>query len=48
MDFENSLWLTNYVIIYLPVISVMLVGARYLRVGNCLFLCVQGWEENIK
>ena len=28
---------------YLPVISVMLVGAKYLRVGNCLFLCVQGW-----
>ena len=25
-----------------------LVGAKYLRVGNCLFLCVQGWEENIK
>ena len=20
----------------------MLVGAKYLRVGNCLFLCVQG------
>ena len=33
---------------YLPVISVMLVDAKYLRVGNCLFLCVQGWEENTK
>ena len=28
---------------YGPVISVMLVGAKYLRVGNCLFLCVHGW-----
>ena len=26
---------------YLPVISVMLVDAKYLRVGNCLFLGVQ-------
>ena len=35
---------------YLPVISVMLVGAKYLRVGNCLFLCVQGWggEHKVK
>ena len=33
---------------YLPVISVMLVGAKYLRVGNCLFLCVQGWEREHK
>ena len=35
---------------YLPVISVMLVDAKYLRVGNCLFLCVQGWgrEHKIK
>ena len=35
---------------YLPVISAMLVGAKYLRVGNCLFLCVQGWggEHKVK
>ena len=33
---------------YLPVTSVMLVGAKYLRVGNCLFLCVQGWGEENK
>ena len=33
---------------YLPVISVMLVGAKYLRVGNCLFLCVQGWGREHK
>ena len=33
---------------YLPVISVMLVGAKYLRVGNCLFLCVQGWVREHK
>ena len=35
---------------YLSVISVMLVGAKYLRVGNCLFLCVQGWgrEHEVK
>ena len=55
MVFENSLWLTmsfvHHIIIgYLPVISVMLVGAKYLRVGNCLFLCVQGWggEHKVK
>ena len=33
---------------YLPVISVMLVGAKYLRVGNCPFLCVQGWGGELK
>ena len=33
---------------YLPVISVMLGGAKYLRVGNCLFLCVQGWGREHK
>ena len=33
---------------YLPVISVILVDAKYLRVGNCLFLCVQGWGRGHK
>ena len=33
---------------YLPVISVMSVGAKYLRAGNCLFLCVQGWGRKHK
>ena len=35
---------------YLPVISVRLLGAKYLRVGNCLFLRVQGWggEHKVK
>ena len=35
---------------YVPVISVMLVGAKYLRVGNCLFLWVHGWggEHKVK
>ena len=35
-------------IIIKPVISVMLAGAKYLRVGNCLFLCVQGWGREHK
>ena len=26
----------------------MLVGANYLRVWNCLFLCVQGWGREHK
>ena len=43
MDFENIFMADNVICTsynYLPVISVMLVGAQYLRLGNCLFsLC---------
>ena len=45
MDFENSLWLmmsfVHHIIIYQLIH--LLVDAKYLRVGNNLFLCVQGW-----
>ena len=53
MDFENSLWLTmsfvHHIIIYQLFQSCYnVVDAKYLRVGNCLSSCVQGWGREHK
>ena len=52
MDFENSLWLTmsfvHHIIIYQLFWFFQLMPNIFKRVGNCLFLCVQGWGREHK